>query len=474
VIGEGANLAMTQRGRVDYALNGGRINTDAIDNSAGVDTSDHEVNIKIGLSKAVRDGKLNTASRNKLLTSMTDDVAQLVLRDNYMQTQALSLTEAQAPELLGSHARVMRMLERSGLLNRAVEYLPDDDGLAERQRLGRGLTRPELAVLLAYAKIWLYQQLLASKLPDDTFVEAELEHYFPQLMRQKYMPYIQQHQLRREIIATAVTNSLINHAGIHFVMRMTERTGRSAADVTQAYMLTREAFDLLGLWKEIRQLDNKISAEIQTSMRLSINLVLRRIVPWFLGAHTGTIQLDKQIKHYQQGIAGLEHWLTKAGDTLLNNSQRAKLQQLKDQGVPTPLALRVTNLALLAAAPDLQSLAGQAKATIADAAEIYFRLDQQFGFEWLRERVQQLPTPTPWQRDAAVALSVDTFAVQRTLTAAVLKGKGKNGARYDAWSNQLGGRLQAVELMLQELRATAAPDLAMLTMASRQLAALAV
>ncbi len=473
VIGEGANLAMTQRGRVEYALKGGKLNTDAIDNSAGVDTSDHEVNIKIALSKLVRDGKLSLPARNKLLTSMTDEVAQLVLRDNYMQTQALSLTEAQAPELLGSHARVMRMLERSGLLNRAVEFLPDEDGITERQRLGKGLTRPELAVLLAYAKIWLYQQLLGSRLPDDGFMEAELQYYFPKVMQQKYLPAIKQHQLRREIIATSVTNSLINHVGIHFVMRMTERSGRSAADVTQAYLLAREAFDLLGLWREIRLLDNKVPTGAQTNMRLAINQILRRVVPWFLVAHNESIQLEKLIAHYKTGIAALEHWLAKSGNDLLNKTQQGWMQKLVDQGVPQALALRVTLLTQLAAAPDLQTQSALSKASMGDAAEVYFELDQRFGFEWLRERVQTLPTQSPWQRDAAVALSVDTFAVQRALTAAVLKGKGKNGARLQNWYDQLGSRLSAAEQMMQEVRAAPTPDLAMLSMATRQLAALA-
>ncbi len=473
VIGEGANLAMTQRARIEYALNGGRINTDAIDNSAGVDTSDHEVNIKIALNKAVLDGKLDTAARNKLLSSMTDDVADLVLRDNYMQTQALSLTEASATDLLSNHARVLRMMERGGLLNRGVEFLPDDDALADRQRLGRGLTRPELAVLMAYAKIWLYQQLLATDLPDDGFVSAELLHYFPPRMREKYLPYVEKHQLRREIIATAVTNSLINHAGIHFVMRMTERTGNDAADVTRAYLLTREAFGLLDLWRDIRHLDNKIPTAVQTAMRTAVNLhVLRRCVPWFLAEHGAGIALEKHISHYRAGVTALESWLQRNGEGLLDAAQQAALRQATAQGVPTNLAARITLLPYLAAAPDLQSLAQQTRSDLADVAEIYFRLEQQCGFGWLRARVQMLPTPTAWQRDAAVELSVEAYAVQRRLTAAVLKHKGKNGARHAAWSQLMADKLRGVDLMLQELRAAASPDLAMLTMAVKQLAAL--
>lgn len=470
VVGEGANLALTQRGRVDYALTGGRINTDAIDNSAGVDTSDHEVNIKIALDRAVRDGKLTLPARNKLLTSMTDDVAQLVLRDNYLQTQALSLTEAHAPELLGSHARVLRMMERSGLLNRAVEYLPDEDGILERQRLGRGFTRPELAILLAYAKIWLYQQLLPSSLPDDPFLEAELVHYFPEQMRSKYLPYIRQHQLRREIIATAVTNSLINHVGIHFVMRMTERTGRSAAEVTQAYLLVRESFDLLGMWREIRKLDNKVPAAVQTAMRVTINMLLRRVVPGVLAIHQGSFQLEKWITHYRKGVAALDGWLSTTTMDVLDAEQLTTLQQWRDQGVPEPLARRVVGLVQLGAALDLQSQMIESRTSMADVAEIYFRLDQDFSFAWLRQRIALLPTPTPWQRDAAIALNVESFTVQQQLAAAILKGKGKNGTRYEVWRFRHESKIQAVEQTLQELRATMTLDLAMLHIATRQLA----
>jgi glutamate dehydrogenase len=473
IIGEGANLAMTQRGRVEYALNGGRINTDAIDNSAGVDTSDHEVNIKIALSKALLDGKMPLAARNKLLTAMTDDVAALVLRDNYLQTQALSATEAQATELLGVHGRVMRMLERGGLLNRRVEFLPDEDELAERQRLGRGLTRPELAVLLAYAKIWLCQQLTASSLPDDPFLHTDLMQYFPQLMQNKCSHLIAQHQLQRDIIATSVTNNLINHAGIHFVPRMTERTGFSAAEVTQAYLLAREAFDLETVWTQIEALDNEIPAAAQTAMRLTVNQVLEHVVPWLLRQHRGALNLDKMIPHYRKGVEELAQWVGRNGGELLGQHRQQELVTLSTVGAPADLAHRVVTLPLLATAPDLQTLGKAAHTGVAPTAEVYFRLDRQFGFTWLRERIQQLPTPTPWQRDASIALQEEMFIAQRKLAAAVLKGKGSNGARYERWIEKLGMQLTITEQMMQEMRAANKPDLAMLTLMTRQLSALA-
>ncbi|MGB4100512.1 MAG: NAD-glutamate dehydrogenase [Alphaproteobacteria bacterium] len=472
VVSEGANLAMTQRGRIEYALKGGRLNTDAIDNSAGVDTSDHEVNIKIALSKAITAGKMSLPARNKMLTAMTDDVAALVLRDNYLQTQALSVTEAQAPELLGVHGRAMRMLERSGLLNRRVEFLPVEDELTERQRLGRGLTRPEMAVLLAYAKIWLFQQLTASRLPDDPFLQTDLMHYFPRLMQAKCAPLIAQHQLRREIIATSVTNSLINHAGIHFVLRMTERTGFSAAAITRAYLLAREIFEFDTLWERIEALDNKIPATAQIAMQVTINQVLERVVPWLLRQHADQTSLDQLITHYRRGVAELTPWLERNGETLLGQKKQQDLLTLQTVGTPADLARHVVMLPLLATAPDLQNLGKTGRSGVATTADIYFRLDHQFGFTWLRERIQQLPAQTPWQRDASLALQEEMFAAQRKLAAAVLRTKG-GSTRYQRWSKKLGTQLTATEQMLQELRAASKPDLAMLTLMTKQLDALA-
>ncbi|HEY0788539.1 MAG TPA: NAD-glutamate dehydrogenase domain-containing protein, partial [Thermoanaerobaculia bacterium] len=242
VVGEGANLAMTQRGRIEYALKGGRLNTDAIDNSAGVDTSDHEVNIKILLDKVVRKGGITPDERVKLLGLMTDDVAKLVLRDNYQQTQAISIAESQGVALLDQHARLMRSLEKAGRLDRAIEALPDEETISERAAAKIGLTRPELAVLLAYSKISLYVDLLASDLPDDPLLVDELVAYFPPQLRERFRADIEQHRLRREIIATFVTNNIINRVGPTFVSQLMEETGRSASDVARAYAIARNSF----------------------------------------------------------------------------------------------------------------------------------------------------------------------------------------------------------------------------------------
>ncbi len=233
-VGEGGNLGFTQEGRVEYALQGGLINTDAIDNSAGVDTSDHEVNIKVLLDGAVRAGELSTDERNALLHSMTDDVATLVFRDNYRQNRALDNAKAQAPEMEDVHARFMRMLEQRKYLDRAVERLPDDKTLNSRRNSGLGLTVPELAVLLAYAKITLEEELLAGPVPDDADVMAELVRYFPVALRERFLARLRPHPLRREIVATALVNGLVNRAGTTFVFRIGEETGASSADIVRA------------------------------------------------------------------------------------------------------------------------------------------------------------------------------------------------------------------------------------------------
>ena len=267
VIGEGGNLGCTQRGRVEYAQSGGpekaggRINTDFIDNSAGVNTSDLEVNIKILLADVARKGRLTRAARDKLLASMTDEVAALVLRNNYLQSQAISVLEQRAPERLTEYQSLIRALERGGHLNRAIEFLPDDEEFPERRKQRLGLTRPELAVVLAYSKIWLSNHLLDSDLPDDPYFASEVQRYFPTPMRKRYAREIPRHRLHREIIATATTNSLVNRMGPVFVTRAQEDTDADPAAIARAYTIAREIFSMRALWADIEALDNRVPAE---------------------------------------------------------------------------------------------------------------------------------------------------------------------------------------------------------------------
>ena len=251
IVGEGGNLGFTQKGRIEYAKKGGRINTDAIDNSAGVDCSDHEVNIKIAFSGLVSSGKLALEKRNEILASMTDEVAELVLQDNILQTQAITIAQAQGVNLLASHTNLMHYLEKKGLLNREIEFLPNDRKLAELREQKQGLTRPELAVLLSYSKMEIYNELLASDLPDNAYFAGELKRYFPKPMQENFAEAIEVHPLRREIIATSITNSLVNHAGISFAFDVAESTNSSMRDVAAAYVMVRDAGKLQDLEQEV-------------------------------------------------------------------------------------------------------------------------------------------------------------------------------------------------------------------------------
>src|SRR5229473_1855038 len=282
VVAEGGNLGFTQLGRIEYVLKGGRINTDAIDNSAGVSCSDHEVNIKILLSAPAREGKLTGEERNALLATMTDEVAALVLRDNYFQTQSLAVSGVLAPSLLDAQERFIKSLEKAGRLNRAIEFLPNDEEFAERRAAKIGLTSPERAVLLAYSKIALYDELLASDVPDDPFISTALERYFPVLLRERYRTQIHAHPLRREIIATHVTNSMINRVGSTFVHRLQDETGAAAPDVVRAYLIVREAFGMVDLWRATEALDYRVPDRVQTAMVIDAGRLIVRATLWFL------------------------------------------------------------------------------------------------------------------------------------------------------------------------------------------------
>ncbi|MEO5962833.1 MAG: NAD-glutamate dehydrogenase domain-containing protein, partial [Thermomonas sp.] len=298
IVGEGGNLGFTQLGRIEAAQQGVLINTDFIDNSAGVDTSDHEVNIKILLNGEVQRKKLTLPARNKLLASMTSEVAGLVLNDNYRQNQAISLMERMSVPRLGSKQHFIRTLEAQGLLDRQIEFLPSDAEFADRKSRGLGLTRPELAVLLSYSKLVAFQQLLDSDIPEDPYLSKELERYFPQPLQASYAKGMQQHRLKREIIATAVTNSTINRMGATFLLRMQEDTGRSPGEVAKAFTITRETLDVRDMWAQIDGLDGKIAESVQIDALQVIWQLQRTFTRWLL-SRTGPLR-DKYAEHMQR------------------------------------------------------------------------------------------------------------------------------------------------------------------------------
>jgi glutamate dehydrogenase len=476
VVGEGANLGVTERGRVAYALKGGRIDTDAIDNSAGVSMSDHEVNIKVLLSGAIAAGALGRQEREPLLLQMTDDVAALVLRDNYLQGEALSVAEARGAAALDRQTRLIRELERPGergvRLDRALEFLPDEETLAARAASRRGLTRPELAVLLAYAKMSLDHDLLASDLPDLPDLAADLRDYFPPALRERFAAQIAAHPLKREITATVVTNDLINRAGLTFIHDMRARTGREAPDIAKSYRIVREVFALPALWAEIEALDNQVPAALQTEMLLEISGLVEHEAAWILRGNR--LDLGREIARFAPAIRRLAEIVAE----LLPPTERAVLDQRASRfaaaGVPQPLAARAGAVIFLTTALEVGELAERTTQPIDRAARIFYQLGARFALDEMRDAARRLPSETPWQKTAAESLIDDFYGLQAELAARALASAAElsaNGAAdpLAAWAQTHADRLAGADAIASELRSVHAPDLAMLVVARQQL-----
>ena len=365
VVGEGGNLGLSQLGRVEFALRGGRINTDFVDNSGGVDCSDHEVNIKILLKTVQERTRLTTAARDRLLATMTDDVGQLVLRDNYLQSQAISLLQATAPERLGEHAHFIRSLELDGVLDRAIEYLPSAEEIEDRRKAGLGLVRPEIAMMLSYAKIALSSQLIQSDVPEDPYLGQELDRYFPPRLAKKYGELLGSHRLRREIIVTATTNSIVNRMGPTFVARTQQDTGADVVAVARAYSIAREVFDVREMWRGIEALDNKVAASVQYGMVGDTIGLIRQATYWLIQRHRTALE------HRAAGCPpAARHPGTRRARRCsgCEGSDRSGFEtragELARAGVPADLIRRIAACHALQCAPDIVELAQSRKLTV--------------------------------------------------------------------------------------------------------------
>ncbi|OZV78508.1 NAD-glutamate dehydrogenase [Micromonospora echinospora] len=418
VAGEGGNLGWTQAGRIEYAQAGGRIYTDFIDNAAGVDCSDHEVNIKILLNTAVADGELTVPERDELLAEMTDEVAELVLRDNYDQARALNNAQAQSASLLPVHRRMISDLERSGVLNRALEALPSDEELAARTE--SGLTAPEFAVLLAYVKIALEREILADGLPDEEWTTDVLVNYFPTPMRQRFADRMGQHRLRRDIVTTVLVNEAINRGGITFVFRVVEETAASPADVIRAYLVVREVFGLRELWDAIEALDNRVAPELQTSGYLDTRRLLDRAVRWLVTNRRSPIDVPAEIARLRDGVARLLPEL----DSLFYGAERealaAHVDMMSKRGLPRDLAERATRLMYSFGLLDVVETAAQTGKDVGEVASVYFVLSDRFRVDSLLSKISLLPREDRWQTLARMALRYDLYAALAALTSEVL------------------------------------------------------
>jgi glutamate dehydrogenase len=416
VVGEGGNLGLTQRGRVEYAVAGGRICTDFIDNSAGVDCSDHEVNVKILLANT----QLSRSERDELLVKMTDEVASLVLRDNYEQARALGNSRAQASSLLPVHRRMLTEMERSGHLERAVEAVPGDDELQVRSTAGRGLTSPELAVLMAYEKIGLKREINESPLPDDEWTQAVLVDYFPTPLRERYADLMSRHRLRREIVTTAVANEVVNRGGISFVFRAAEETGADPTDVIRAYTVVRDVYDLPALWRALEALDNKVSTTAKTEVDLEVRRLVDRAVRWLVTSRRAPIDVTAETGRLRPGVAALLPEL----DTLFQGRERQAVQthmdEISSRGVPRDIAEWATRLMYGFGLLDIVEVAGDTGRDLREVAAVYYVVSDRFRVDDILSKISLLPRADRWQTLARMALRYDLYAALAALTREVL------------------------------------------------------
>ncbi|HEY0940199.1 MAG TPA: NAD-glutamate dehydrogenase [Steroidobacter sp.] len=473
VVGEGGNLGFSQRGRVEYALSGGRINTDFVDNSGGVDCSDHEVNIKILLNNLPSRAGLTLEKRNELLADMTDEVAALVLRDNYLQSQALSMLETRASKDLLEHAHSIRRLEVSGLLDRGLEFLPASEEIAERHQAGRGLTRPELAILLAYAKMALYSNLIDSDVPEDPYLGHELQRYFPALMQKRFGKYLPEHRLRREIIATATTNSIINRMGPTFARRVQEDTRASAGTIARAYAIAREVVAMRDTWADIEALDTKIAAGVQYEMMFETTRLLRFCTYWLIHRQSGKLDIERQVSRFRSGMKELDGLLPRVltGDDLTAFTHRHS--RYIAAAVPDKLARRMASLTALRSGPDLVEITEQTGLPLERAATLYFGVGTALALDWIREQVEALGVEGHWQAVARTTLRDNVYNLQRALSLQVIaeskrSQKGTKAPPADVLEGWITRHRAAVDYLRQtvsDMRALPAMDFATLSVA---------
>ena len=451
VIGEGANLGMTQRSRIEAALRGIRLNTDAIDNSAGVNTSDVEVNIKIALARPMRDGRLSREARDALLADMTEDVAALVLRNNYLQTLAISLAQERGLEDMGFEQRLMQLLERSGELDRAVEFLPDDIEVADRRRRSQALTRPELAVLLAYAKLSLNHDLVQSSVPDDPYLGRELGRYFPKAIAEKFPDALEQHRLRREIIATQLANSMINRGGPSLVVRIADQTGASVARIAAAFAAVRDSYGMTALNSDIDALDTKISGHLQLELYRAIqDLLLDRLV-WFLRNVELAQGLAAILAHYREGITAVEAALDTALPQAAAAARKGRETDLRRQGVPDELARRLAALPTLVAAPDIVMIADRTGQSIAEVTATYFAAAAFFRLDHITSAARGIVISDYFDR-LALDRALDSIGeAQRRLAAAMASNAGAGLTAVEAWVAPRRTEVERIRMAINEI-----------------------
>jgi glutamate dehydrogenase len=476
VVVEGGNLGFTQKGRIEYALNGGAINTDAMDNSAGVDCSDHEVNIKIALTTAMRDNKINLEERNKVLEAMTDNVSSLVLMDNHLQTQAISIALNQGVMALGDQSQFLSSLEKTGLLNRKIEFLPSKKEIEKRQIDKKGLTRPEICVMLAYAKMDIYNQLLTSNLLDDPYFNYELFSYFPTLMQEKFADEIRNHQLKKEIIATQITNYVVNKSGITFVNQLCENSGFALADVIRSLIIVVDSLRLNDAWQEIENLDGKVEAKVQLEMFVAANKLLERSVMWLLRN-----QVKGDIQSNVERFGKISNDLFKILPEVLSVSAKEafvnKIEEYCSNNIPQNLSEKIASIEPIASTFDIAEITAESDFDLKTIATIYFAVSTRFSLRILREKIAELDCDSYWQKLSTKTVIEDLYLYQMRIAKKVVEYSCDNSCEIDAvenWIKTLGFLVERFDNVIEEIKSNPNLDLSIFIVALNRLKPLVV
>jgi glutamate dehydrogenase len=477
VVGEGGNLGLTQKGRIEYALSGGprgdggKINTDAIDNVAGVNCSDHEVNIKILLDSLVASGDMTEKQRNELLVEMTDAVADAVLHGSYTQTQAMSLALAQAVPMIDVHQRLIRNLEQVAHLNRAIEFLPSDEVFAERKAAHEGLVAPEMAVVMAYCKIQLYADLLESDLPEDPYLAHDLELYFPPPLPERYAEQMRSHRLRREIIATVVANQLVDRAGTTFAFRLGEETGAPASILARAYAVSREICDMPSYWAAVEALDNLVDANTQLSMLIEGRRLVERATRWLARSNPTMIDIALTTRWFKPGarlLAGALPDVLDGGDRWAFAS---RIDELVGAGVPQELAVRVAGMPSMLSVFDIVEVSRASTRPPEFVMAVYFGIGSRLELNWLRDRIIELPRANRWQALARASLRDDLYTIHRALTRDVLDTAGPSTdaeETIEGWVQRHAGGVERCRAIIDDVKGSRTYDTTTLPVALRE------
>jgi glutamate dehydrogenase len=453
-------------------MNGGRINTDFIDNVGGVDCSDNEVNIKILLNALVASGDMTLKQRNDLLYSMTNDVADIVISDCYRQTQSISVSMLLGAEQLKEYTRFIHALEKDGKLNRELEFLPTDEALAERMVKGQGLTRPEMSILTAYGKMVLKEQLVTPEVSEAPYFKQLLLGAFPSVLVDKFAAEMETHPLKAEIIATKLANMLVNDMGANFVQRMMEETGSSVSEVAISYAISRELFDLPGIWSKLEALDTAIPAELQTRLLFQLRRTMRRVTRWFLRHRNKSLSIADTVAFFKPALDRVSVKL----DTLLARAEADSLsmyaQKLQEQQVPAEVAAYMAQLSTVFSVMDIAQVAAAEQADLLLVAEIYFKLGDKLDLHWFLEQITQQPVANHWQALARASYREELDWQQRALAQVVVHSCNGNCVAEDVVGNWLVANdsvLARWRLMLAEFKTTKSHEFAKFSVALREL-----